>query len=232
MEARRSAVASELLQIRLKRHNISMPSGLIPLFPLSVVVFPRTPLPLHIFEERYKEMVGNAIRDNSEFGIVLAQEDGIVNAGCTVVVEKLKQMYPDGRMDILTRGRRRFEIQSLNEEKSYLQADVVFFDDDDFSLPPAELRQKAVSQYQALSQLGVLRDAEAPNLEDPQLSFQLAHAVPDLNFLSVLLRQRSEKGRLAELNEYLSQYIPRQRAIERAKTLAPTNGHAGKPAGI
>jgi Lon protease-like protein len=209
-----------------------MSSGLIPLFPLSVVVFPRTALPLHIFEERYKEMVGNAIRDNSEFGIVLAQEDGIVNAGCTVIVEKLKQMYPDGRMDILTRGRRRFEIQSLNQEKPYLQAEVNFFDDDDFTETPAELRDRAVSQYQALSQLGVLRDAEEPNLKDPQLSFQLAHAVPDLNFLTVLLRQRSETGRLTELNQFLSQYIPRQQAIERVKTLAPTNGHGGKPVGI
>lgn len=209
-----------------------MPSGLIPLFPLSVVVFPRTPLPLHIFEERYKEMVGNAIRDNSEFGIVLAQEDGIVNAGCTVLVEKLKQMYPDGRMDILTRGRRRFEIQSLNEEKSYLQAEVTFFDDDDFTETPAELRDQALSQYRALSHLGVVHMTEEPNLQDPQLSFQLAHAVPDLNFLNMLLRKRSERGRLAELNEFLSQYIPRQQKIERVKTLAPTNGHAGKPAGM
>ena len=66
-----------------------MPSGLIPLFPLHVVVFPRTRLPLHIFEDRYKEMVGQAIRDHTEFGIVLAQEDGMVNAGCTVLVEKV-----------------------------------------------------------------------------------------------------------------------------------------------
>ena len=209
-----------------------MSSGLIPLFPLGVVVFPRTSLPLHIFEERYKEMVGNAIRDNSEFGIVLAQEEGIVNAGCTVVVEKLKQMYPDGRMDVLTRGRRRFEIQSLNEEKAYLQAEVNFFDDDDFAPAPADLREKAMSQYQALSRLSILRDAEEPDLKDPQLSFQLAHAMPDLNFLSVLLRQRSETGRLKDLNEYLSQYIPRQQAIEKVKALAPTNGHAGRPAGL
>jgi hypothetical protein len=56
--------------------------------------------------------------------------------------------------------------------------------------------------------------------------------MPDLNFLSMLLRQRSETGRLTELNTYLSQYIPRQKAIERVKALAPTNGHAGKPAGM
>ena len=72
-----------------------MPSRLIPLFPLQVVVFPRTQLPLHIFEERYKEMVGAAIRDNSEFGVVLAKDNGIVNAGCTVMVEKVLENYPD-----------------------------------------------------------------------------------------------------------------------------------------
>src|SRR5271165_5275733 len=93
-----------------KRHNGTMPSRLIPLFPLRVVVFPRTSLPLHIFEERYKEMVSDAIRDNSEFGVVLATDEGIVNAGCTVSVEKVLHMHPDGRMDIVTSGRRRFEI--------------------------------------------------------------------------------------------------------------------------
>src|SRR6266568_3725639 len=125
-----------------------MTERLIPLFPLSLVVFPRTRLPLHIFEERYKEMVGNAIRDSSEFGIVLAKEEGIVNAGCTVTIEKVLQMYSDGRMDILTRGQRRFEIEALNQEKSYLQAEVNFFDDEDFEPTPVELRDQALSNYQ------------------------------------------------------------------------------------
>src|SRR5262245_60916135 len=107
-----------------------MLSRLIPLLPLPVVVFPRTQLPVHIFEERYKQMVGEAIRDQSEFGVVLAKDDGIVNAGCTVKVEKVVEMYSDGRMDILTRGQRRFEIVSLNEEKSYLQGEVSYFDDE------------------------------------------------------------------------------------------------------
>src|SRR5690349_20297710 len=98
-----------------------MQPALLPLFPLHVVVFPRTPLPLHIFEERYKEMVGQAIRENTEFGVVLAKDDGIVNSGCTVIVEKVTKQYPDGRMDILTRGIRRFEILGLNEEKIYLR---------------------------------------------------------------------------------------------------------------
>jgi len=205
-----------------------MSSGLIPLFPLQVVVFPGTPLPLHIFEERYKEMVGNAIRDNSEFGIVLAREDGIVNAGCTVVVEKLTEMFPDGRMNVITRGKRRFEVISLNEEKSYLQAEVKFFEDDDFRPAPPELRQEALTHYRDLSQLGAAREVPDLDEQDPHLSFQLAQAVPDVNFLSLLLRQRSETGRLRELNEYLAQYIPKQKTIERVKSLAPTNGYGGK----
>ena len=204
----------------------------IPLFPLNVVVFPRTRLPLHIFEERYKEMVGNAIRDESEFGIVLAKDDGIVNAGCTVAVEKVLEMYPDGRMDILTAGKRRFEITSLNEEKTYLQGEVNFFDDEDFSEPPEELRQEAKRQYELLNALPNSREHLEPNLEDPQLSFQLAQAVPDLDFLNGLLRQRSEAGRLKALNEFLSEYVPKQQTIERMKTLAPTNGFGGKPAGL
>lgn len=209
-----------------------MPSRLIPLFPLHVVVFPRTALPLHIFEERYKEMVGEAIRQRSEFGVVLARDEGIVNAGCTVVVEKLLQMHPDGRMDILTRGRRRFEIASLNEEKSYLQAEVEFFDDDDIAPTPAGLRDEALSQFHDLSEVAEVPEHSAPDLEDPQLSFQLAQTLPDLDFLHGLLRNRSENGRLKQLNHYLNAYIPRQRTIQRVKQLAPTNGFGGKPAGI
>jgi Lon protease-like protein len=94
-----------------------MSARLLPLFPLQVVVFPRTQLPLHIFEERYKRMVGDAIREQSEFGIVLAKEDGIVNAGCTVTVDKVLKTYADGRMDIITRGRRRFEVLSLDQDE-------------------------------------------------------------------------------------------------------------------
>ena len=221
-----------LLPQPLKRHNVTMPSRLLPLFPLQVVVFPRTPLPLHIFEERYKEMVGSAIRDNSEFGVVLAKDGGIVNAGCTVTVEKLVQMYPDGRMDIVTRGQRRFEIVSLNEEKDYLQAEVNYFDDEDSDDLSQELRDLALSNYRTLMHLPGADPRPDPNLEDRQLSFQLAHHLPDLDFLASLLRHRSENERLKVLNQYLAQYIPRQRTVERMKELAPTNGHGGKPAGL
>jgi len=209
-----------------------MPERVIPLFPLRVVVFPRTRLPLHIFEERYKKMVGEAIRDSSEFGIVLAREEGIVNAGCTVAVEKLVQMYPDGRMDILTLGRRRFEVESLDEELEFLRAHVNFFDDDDFEPIAPELRDEALANFRLLCELEESEEQDDADLEDPQLSFQLAQNLPDVDFLSGLLRRRSEPARLKELNRYLANYIPRQKIIQHVKSVAPRNGHGGTHLGI
>jgi Lon protease-like protein len=207
-----------------------MQPTLLPLFPLRVVVFPRTPLPLHIFEERYKEMVGEAIRAGSEFGIVLANGEGIVDAGCTVKVGEVLKKYEDGRMDILTRGSRRFEILGINEEKSYLRGEVEFFDDDDPGPAPADLQEKALVQYRGVVETGELRDA-APALNDPQLSFQLARAVQDLDFLSALLRNRSEPQRLKQLTDYLARMAPRLRASSRMRKLAPLNGHSTAPSG-
>jgi Lon protease-like protein len=205
---------------------------LLPLFPLQLVVFPRTQLPLHIFEERYKEMVCEAIAKQSEFGIVLSKDEGIVNAGCTVVVDKVVTQYPDGRMDILTRGSRRFEIIYLNQEKSFLQGEVEFFDDEEPGPAPAALREEALSQYRGLIELGDMRGYSDPVLTDPQLSFQLAQAVQDLDFQNVILRNRSEADRLKQLTDFLVQYVPRVKHTNKMKQLAPLNGFGHKPAGL
>ena len=208
-----------------------MQPSLLPLFPLRVVVFPRTPLPLHIFEDRYKEMVGEAIQAGSEFGIVLAKDDGIVNAGCTVVVEKVLKSYPDGRMDILTRGIRRFEIVGINQDKSYLRGEVEFFDDDEPGPAPADLQEKVLVQYRGILDAGELGENE-PVLSDPQLSFQLAQVVQDTDFLSLLLRNRSEPSRLRQLADYLARLAPKLREASRMRKLAPLNGHGAAPSGM
>lgn len=208
-------------------------SKLLPLFPLQLVVFPRTQLPLHIFEERYKEMVGEAIENNSEFGVVLAKKDGIVNAGCTVIVEKVLTKYPDGRLDIITRGSRRFELVSLNQEKACLRGEVEFFDDDEPGPASQELQIAALHQYKELVKAGDSKGYAEPILSDPQLSFQLAQAVPDLDFLSVLLRSRSEADRLKQLTSYLGQYVPQLKQTTKMKQLAPLNGFGRhKPADL
>ncbi len=209
-----------------------MPFRLLPLFPLQAVVFPHAPFPLHIFEERYKEMVAEAIRTGSEFGIVLARQDGIVNSGCTVVVERVLHTFEDGRMDILTRGRRRFEILSLNDDKSYLRGDVEFFDDEDPGPAAPELCDRALSQYRSLRELSEADTDEEPAANDPQLSFHLAQLIPDLDFLQVLLSSRSEQQRLKQLTTFLAEFVPKQRQTSRMRQLAPRNGHGLPPSGL
>jgi len=202
-----------------------MQEGWLPLFPLEVVLFPRTPLPLHIFEERYKEMVGEAIAAGSEFGVVLAREKGIVNVGCTATVAEVTRRYPDGRLDILAIGRRRFEVILLNEEKAYLRAQVHIFDDEDTTVAPLETRTKAMEAVAAMQRL-LSETVSPPAPDDPELSFQLAQHIPDLDLRQVLLRSKSEADRIAMLAEQVPPLMARLSYVARVKQRAPQNGHA------
>jgi len=203
-----------------------MQQGLLPLFPLQVVLLPGGELPLHIFEDRYKEMIGEILRDRQEFGVVLASEKGIVNMGCTATVDKVLRRYPDGRMDILVRGRRRFEILLLNDERSYLRGSVDFFDDEQSSPPQPEMRKRAIEGFNELQALSSNQPLDNEQSQDPYLSFRLAQPVPDLGFRQSLLSTRSEAERIKQLAEFFPPYVIRQRRIQHVKEVAPRNGHA------
>jgi Lon protease-like protein len=209
-----------------------MQPGLLPLFPLQVVLLPGTELPLHIFEDRYKEMMAEVIRDRIEFGVVLAGEKGIANTGCTATVEKVLRQYPDGKMDIVTSGRRRFEIVMLNDERSFLRGTVEYFDDEEFEPPTPEIQTRAIEGYNALQALSSQEPLEVLEWSKPQLSFLLAQPVPDLAFRQGLLATRSEAARLRQIAEFLPGYLTRQRRLEHVKQVAPRNGHGGALTGI
>lgn len=206
-----------------------MQQGFLPLFPLEVVLFPRTRLPLHIFEDRYKEMIGEALRESAEFGVVLANQKGVVSTGCTASIEKVIERYPDGRMDILTLGRRRFEIQTLNEEREFLRGEVEFFDDDSSAAAPEGIRKRAVAAFEELVKISDQAQRVRPDWSDPQLSFQIAQAVPELNFRQVLLSMRSEPDRMSHVAEFLEEYTVKQRQIAHVRSVAPRNGHGKMP---
>ncbi|MBI1896256.1 MAG: LON peptidase substrate-binding domain-containing protein [Acidobacteria bacterium] len=202
-----------------------MQEALLPLFPLQIVLFPRTFLPLHIFEDRYKELIGGVLQNHGEFGVVQASEKGIMNMGCTATVEKVLRQYPDGRMDIFAVGRRRFEILTLDEERSFLQGRVVFFDDEPGEDTPREVKRKALAQFRRLRAMGGVSVAGEPRLQDPQLSFQIAQLVSDLDFRQMMLATRSESDRMRQLTEFLPGYIARQAHAAHVKAVAPRNGH-------
>lgn len=202
--------------------NGSMQPVLLPLFPLQVVLFPRTPLPLHIFEPRYREMIGEAIENKTEFGIVLAGSEGIAPLGCSAIVDRVVERYEDGRFDIAASGRRRFEIRSLDDERAFLRGRVEFFDDDDGTASEAD-RQELATLWREYS--GFAGVEHEPRWDDPQLSFQVAYSITDLNFRQTLLGLRSEVKRVRKLLEFFPGYLDRQKHTQHIQMVAPRNGH-------
>jgi Lon protease-like protein len=180
---------------------------------------------LHIFEERYKEMIGETRRDGSEFGVVLATKKGLANIGCTATIERVLREYPDGRLDILAVGRRRFEILLVNEERSFLRGAVEFFDDEEAGPPSPEQLARAVAGYNALQALNENPPLDEAGLRDPLLGFRLASAAPDLNFRQSILNLRRESERIARLAEFLPAFAASQRRVQLVKAVAPQNGH-------
>jgi ATP-dependent Lon protease len=198
----------------------------LPLFPLSVVLLPATPLPLHIFEDRYKEMMSELIPARAEFGVVMAKNDGIVNVGCSATIDRVLQRYPDGRLDLIAIGQRRFRVVSLNDDKPYLRAAVEYFNDDEAGDVPVDLRRRAIAGFERLRQTEEPNVVIEPSLEAPQLSFQLTQFISDLDKRQTVLSLRSETERLEFLVGILPAYILQRERITLAKRVAPLNGHA------
>lgn len=205
-------------------HNTKMPEGLLPLFPLELVLLPHTPLPLHIFEDRYREMINECLALQREFGVILVRGNGVLRTGCTASIEQVLERHADGRMDILTRGRRRFEIESIDTGRAFYRADVRYFDDED---PAPAASNDIVRARQHYREVVLLTDSELdePDLDHPNLSFLLARISPDLNFKQTLLQIRSEASRMTQVADHLESLIVRQKTKNTMKHAARSNGH-------
>jgi Lon protease-like protein len=199
-------------------------AALIPLFPLDVVLFPGTPLPLHIFEPRYEEMIGECLAQNRVFGVIRAGEQSMAEVGCTAEIVTVVKEYPDGRLDLVAEGRKRFEVLSVNQERSFLQAEVRLIDDE----PGTPSQEDTARATQLHSELLAMASAQQDlSAADPSLlSFYLAASLPlDLDFKQKLLSLRSEAGRLSLLIQYLEQLIPNLHRAARAREKAGGNGN-------
>jgi Lon protease-like protein len=199
-------------------------AALIALFPLDVVLFPGTPLPLHIFEPRYKEMIAECLAQNRPFGVVRALEQGLADVGCTAEIVTIVKEYPDGQIDLVAEGRKRFEIVGVNQERSFLQAEVLMIEDEP-GAPPQEDTLRAVQLHsELLAFAGAQQDLSAA---DPALlSFYLAGSLPlDLDFKQKLLSLRSEPERLSLFITSLQTIIPNLHRTAHAREKAGGNGH-------
>ena len=199
--------------------------SLLPLFPLDVVLFPGTPLPLHIFEPRYREMISECLDRKKSFGVVRAKEEGVAEIGCTAEIITVTQKYPDGRLDIVTEGRERFEVMQVNQERSFLQAEVLYLQDEPEKATAEEIAQAVKLQGEIVA-TGRLHSRQPPESEDPRLSFNLVGPLPlDLDFKQTLLGMKSEAERMQAVISYFEAILPNLRRTVRVRQKAGGNGH-------
>ena len=184
------------------------------------------PLPLHIFEPRYKLMISHCVEGHQEFGVVLAKAEGLADVGCTAAITEVVRKYADGRMDILTEGRSRYHLLEVFEEKPYYEAEVEYLADEG---APAEsaVQKKVLELYDRCCQLLYGRPAGTTNSGPGQsIAFQIAAELPlDLDYKQGLLEKPGESERqsdlLARMNDWVPQLIRRSFVQKKARG----NGH-------
>lgn len=198
---------------------------LLPLFPLDLVLLPGAALPLHIFEPRYKEMIGECLSNKTPFGVVRSVEHGIASIGCTAEILEVINRYADGRLDISTRGLERFEVLQVDRERSFLRGEVRIVPDEPGDAAEEDMERALHARKEILSLAGASPDAISS--VHRSLSFQLAASLPlNLEFKQKLLSTLSERDRVRDLANYLEDILPRLRSAARAREKAGGNGHA------
>jgi len=198
----------------------------LPLFPLDVVLFPEMVLPLHIFEERYKEMIAECLQENSPFGVLYAHDDKVAMIGCTAEISQVLKQYPDGRLDLVAVGRKRFQVSFFDSEKTYLRGSVELLPDQVGAQEPSEnLVRQALDLYAQASRLMGDDNPEEFSPESSLLAFNLASSLYLHNEVRQrILEARSGGQRLEELAEHLSALIPRLSERQESAKRAGSNG--------
>ena len=199
-------------------------SKLLALFPLEVVLFPGAPLPLHIFEPRYKEMMRDLLESREHFGVVRSTSSGVEQIGCTAEIVAVAKQYEDGRMDIVTEGRERFQIMNLDMGKTYLRAEVLFLVDEPERAGHHDIERLLEMHKEMLQLLGA--NADLPDAADRHLTLEIAATMPfDLDMKQKLLVSRSEPERVRMLLDYYERVLPSLRRAVKARHKAGGNGH-------
>jgi Lon protease-like protein len=195
----------------------------IGLFPLPMVLLPTEQVPLHIFEERYKELVGECLDEGGAFGLLYAADDGLKEVGTEAVVTEVLMRFEDGRMNIVVEGGERFRVHELTSGRAF-QTGVTSRIDDDVAVTDPDVADRAVELFERLREL-TASEVEAPARDLPQLSFALAARVElDPDAKQELLEATSEPDRLERVCELLTDAASTVERHRRASERAATNG--------
>jgi ATP-dependent Lon protease len=203
-----------------------MQTDRLPLFPLNIVLFPGEPLPLHIFEPRYRHMVRECLDRKTHFGMLLTLSDGVARVGCSAEILEVTKHYEDGRMDILSVGRNRFRIVDLFTDDPLLRGNVDYLVDEDSAQNPG-MRKELIELYEVCHTLlfsGMPRNIEETHPE--LISFAISSVLPiDLLWKQQILELRSEAERQDRLLGYLREWAPHLQQVETLRHRTAGGGH-------
>ena len=203
----------------------------LPLFPLGLVLLPEEVVPLHIFEERYKLMIGECLDREAEFGIIWMSDDGLKDVGCTARVTQLLERMDDGRMNILVQGSEPFRLLRRIEDLPYPAGDVELLDEDEGDDEEAAETAQALAGEDARERYADLvervTDARPSEQDLEQLDAYGMAATLDfaLDAKQGLLELRSEQRRLERLGALFGSTLQRLDHAEKVAEQARTNGH-------
>jgi len=195
----------------------------IGLFPLGMVLLPSERVPLHIFEERYKELVRECLAADQPFGLILVEDEELADVGTLAHVAELTREFPDGRMNIVIEGLQRFRIVETTSGRSFATARISELDDNAGDATTDETDELLA----AFAELAEAAQAEAPTVSPKagHVSFQLAALVELDNAprqeLLELDSEAARTGYLTNLFEELTRNIRRQALV---RSRAESNG--------
>jgi Lon protease-like protein len=198
------------------------------MFPLAVVLLPTERLPLHIFEPRYRELIGECIADGLEFGLVFEDETGTREIGTLAAVDEVVHRFDDGRLNVVVAGRRPFRIERWTEGRSFRTAEVSVLDDAGEPGEPGEA-ERALQLFRRLADRAG-SEVEAPSSASALLSYELATRVdfgPAVK--QELLELRSERERLRRVAKLLERSVQALAIEEEISERASGNGKVFAP---
>lgn len=198
------------------------------LFPLGLVLFPDSSLPLHIFEPRYRELINNCIRQQTAFGINLIESSKFCEVGCAAIVSDVLEKYPDGRLDIVVTGKKRYRLERFTDEKqSYFTGEVAYFDDETEPVR-YELLVECTGYYNRV--VRAVFEKAAVDVSDVAAKRYPSYFLAEKAGLTVtqkqfLLETRSENHRLQTLLLHLRRTLPHVREAERVRSIIESDGY-------
>ena len=195
-----------------------------PLFPLGLVLLPGETVPLHIFEERYKLMIGECLEEEREFGIVWLADDGLKEIVCSARITRVLERFDDGRMNVLVEGGSPFRLLRRIEDLPYPAGDIELLEDAADGADAPEAAENARRRYADLVAEVTDKRPEPEELAKLDAYGMAATLDVALEAKQMLLELRSERGRLEQLEGLFAEALARIRHAERAAERARGNG--------